>query len=116
MMDPRKLLDEIDMNIDSREHSIDDHLENTSDFRNWAQRKRKGTNLDPEYIKPTQVSDFSCYDQWQFFNTSELFHVLIMKSHVSLFRSPIVRFPILISSLRDMNTQMTHTHHHRFRV
>lgn len=37
------------------EHSIDDYLENTDDFRDWARRKVKGTRFDPENRRPLQV-------------------------------------------------------------
>lgn len=43
-------------NQDMPDRSIDYHLENTDDFVSWANKKRKGTNLDPENRKPTQVS------------------------------------------------------------
>lgn len=58
MYDPKRLLEEMaegdNTNLDS-EHSIDDHLDNTDDFRDWARQRRKGTNLDPEKRKPMQV-------------------------------------------------------------
>lgn len=37
------------------EHSIDDYLDNTDDFRDWARRKVKDTRYDPQNRRPLQV-------------------------------------------------------------
>ncbi|XP_055326926.1 uncharacterized protein LOC129580489 isoform X2 [Sitodiplosis mosellana] len=60
MYDPERLRREVaeenSNGLDS-EQSIDDHLDNTDEFRYWARKKLKGTNLDPENRKPMQISD-----------------------------------------------------------
>lgn len=62
MMNPERLRREIDFDdIDSLDHSIDDCLDNTDDFREWARKKRIGTSLDPENRKPVQVSNIGFY-------------------------------------------------------
>lgn len=57
MFDPENLrrMQGDDSNDLDSEHSIDDHLDNTEDFRSWARQKAKGKRWDPENRKPMQV-------------------------------------------------------------
>lgn len=57
MFHPSKLLSNMAYyNEELPERSIEYCLEDTDDFREWANKKKKGTNLDPENRKPIQVS------------------------------------------------------------
>lgn len=59
MFDPNVLRREMDFyNRDISERSVDDYLDSTELFSQWAREKGKGTNVDPENRKPAQVRDF----------------------------------------------------------
>lgn len=56
MFDPLVLRSEMDFYTQEiPERSVDDFLDNTENFREWARSKRKGTDLDPENRRPVQV-------------------------------------------------------------
>lgn len=52
MYDPEYLRAELNLNDLDSEHSIDDCLDDTDDFKRWVRRK---ANIDPKVRKPPQV-------------------------------------------------------------
>lgn len=62
MFDPDVLQREYNFDNAEEHRSIDDHLETTAAFQEWATKKAEGMNIDPNMRRPVQVSDFSCFD------------------------------------------------------
>lgn len=62
MFDREKLKDDLDMYKISPqelpERSIDDNLDTTDLLCEWARKKTKGTNIDPDNRRPVQVRHF----------------------------------------------------------
>lgn len=73
-------------NLDS-EHSVDDHLDNTDDFRRWVRQKRIGTNLDPENRIPMQVRKYDQHNFIRFFFREFIWKFLFVFSFLFRFRT-----------------------------
>lgn len=56
MFDPDVLRREYNFDNAEEHRSIDDHLDTTAAFREWASKKAEAMNLDPTKRRPVQVS------------------------------------------------------------
>lgn len=62
MFDPDVLQREYNFDNAEEHRSIDDHLETTAAFQEWASKRAEGMNLNPNMRRPVQVSDCLCFD------------------------------------------------------